>query len=274
MRRLAFGAGVIAAVVALTVVTQLGGLVLVALLPLLTRIRRRAPRSGTTLAIAALLAGYLACVFAVAPLVALISGRVPLPIVASADAPLRPATLLMVLLMRSYTRPALRDVALDAARALARAHPGSELRYLDGAFPAWDRFPLLPHLSHRDARRLDLAFLYRDRVTGEALAGSPSLVGYWIYESPREGEPRPCAGRSGWLRWDFDWLQPLFAGVEVDATRTAFLLRHLASDSRVSRVLLEPHLRQRLRLDGDKIRLQGCDAARHDDHLHVEIPAG
>ena len=36
-------------------------------------------------------------------------------------------------------------------------------------------------------------------------------------------------------------------------------------------LLLEPHLKTRLKLEKyDKIRFQGCRAARHDDHIHVQ----
>jgi hypothetical protein len=39
----------------------------------------------------------------------------------------------------------------------------------------------------------------------------------------------------------------------------------------VTRIFIEPHLADRLGVGGGKVRFQGCRAARHDDHLHVEI---
>ena len=57
-----------------------------------------------------------------------------------------------------------------------------------------------------------------------------------------------------------------------DAERTSELLRRLAAHPAVSRLLIQPHLKTRLGLAAyDKIRFQGCKAARHDDHVHVEL---
>jgi hypothetical protein len=39
----------------------------------------------------------------------------------------------------------------------------------------------------------------------------------------------------------------------------------------VTKILLEDYLLERLGVDGGKVRFQGCFAARHDDHLHVEV---
>ena len=35
--------------------------------------------------------------------------------------------------------------------------------------------------------------------------------------------------------------------------------------------LLEPHLKKRLRLEARRIQFQGCRAARHDDHMHIQM---
>jgi hypothetical protein len=40
----------------------------------------------------------------------------------------------------------------------------------------------------------------------------------------------------------------------------------------VKRIFLEPHLKLRLDLsDQPKVHFQGCWAARHDDHIHVDV---
>jgi len=36
------------------------------------------------------------------------------------------------------------------------------------------------------------------------------------------------------------------------------------------RALLEPYLEARLGVNSSRISFQGCYAARHDDHIHVE----
>jgi murein endopeptidase len=73
------------------------------------------------------------------------------------------------------------------------------------------------------------------------------------------------------LRWDLAWAQPLWRPLQVEHARLGAMLRWLADDPRVGRMFLEPHLEARLGVSSTKIRFQGCRAARHDDHLHVEL---
>ncbi|MFQ1702799.1 hypothetical protein ACJ5NV_19640 [Loktanella agnita] len=125
--------------------------------------------------------------------------------------------------------------------------PGTRTRALDGNFPYLDGFPLLPHLSHDDGEKLDLAFFYTDQ------AG--------VYQ----------AGYS--LRWDMPWLQPLLRDWPLDEACTGAMLRWLAANpiGEDFKVLVEPHLSERLEVTGAAIRFQGCRAARHDDHLHLQF---
>ncbi|HWW11730.1 MAG TPA: hypothetical protein VN018_04370, partial [Brevundimonas sp.] len=58
----------------------------------------------------------------------------------------------------------------------------------------------------------------------------------------------------------------------LDEARTKALLETLIADHRVRRVLIEPHLERRMGLWGHpKLRFAGCQAARHDDHIHVDF---
>ncbi|MFT4251117.1 MAG: hypothetical protein QM608_01360, partial [Caulobacter sp.] len=173
-----------------------------------------------------------------------------------------------------YARPEVRDVVAALAGHMAKAHPGTVTRYLDAGFPFFDGFPLPPHLSHRDGLKIDLAYFYRERSGAVVNDGTASPIGYWAYEGPKAGEARPCAGygRAN-LRWNFDALQPL-ATRRADSVRTAEALRWLSHEGRafgVKKILLEPHLKARWAPDVDMIRFQGCRAARHDDHLHLEL---
>ena len=43
----------------------------------------------------------------------------------------------------------------------------------------------------------------------------------------------------------------------------------LLHDPGVQKILIEPHLKERLQLQSSKVRFQGSRAARHDDHVHV-----
>jgi hypothetical protein len=200
----------------------------------------------------------------VVPPVAERFGRVPLP--CASAGPLRPRSIVYCLAHRRYVRPELRRAALAAAEAVAAEHPGTVVRYLDAGFP-FAGPPLLPHLSHGDARRLDLALLYTD-PDGRPVDGGGSPIGYFGYVPP-PGEPA-CAADPWDLRWDLPWLQPLLAS-PLDERRTAALVAAAARQPAIRRILLEPHLRRRLGLRSEKVRFQGCRAARHDDHFHLDL---
>ena len=261
----------LAAVVFLTVTTQVGGILLLASLPLLEKVRagNRLGRWGLRAAI--FMVVYTATIVLVVPFLASMNGRVPLPWFASKGKPLKPANPGFCLLARNYVRPQLRDVLERVSEKLATSLPGSMLIYLDANFPFLNGFPLLPHLSHKDGKKVDLAYFYRDLQTREALHGTLSPVGYWAYEKPRTGEPVPCQNVRSPLRWDFESLQPLFDFAEMDPRRTKKLLQALIEEPAVQKIFIEPHLKTRLSIRSGKIRFQGCRAARHDDHIHVQI---
>ncbi|MDP2604663.1 MAG: hypothetical protein Q8S00_19065, partial [Deltaproteobacteria bacterium] len=172
---------------------------------------------------------------------------------------------------RNYVRPPVRQLLERVAISVSQQSPGTTVQYLDANFPFLNRFPLLPHLSHHDGRKVDLAFLYQATQTHQPLSSPPSPIGYWAYEQPTAHHPQPCRSVRSWLRWDFDWLQPVFAFAEIDRERTALVAQTLLNDAAVQKIFIEPHLKERLQLESSKVRFQGCRAARHDDHLHVQI---
>jgi hypothetical protein len=156
-------------------------------------------------------------------------------------------------------------------------YPGTLTQVLDAGFPFLDGFPLLPHLSHDDGRKVDLAFYYQGADGTYRPGALPSPIGYWGFTPPRPGEPQPCAesGTPFTLRWDMGWFQFLVRDdLALDEARTVAALRWLVAEGdsggRLDRILLEPHLKQRLGLKSERIRFQGCRAARHDDHFHIE----
>lgn len=252
----------------LTATTQIGGLVLWFCIPGFGWIARRFaghPRYIRAVFGFGLFAiAYLAASLLAVPLAGYF-GRAPLPCGWSREATPMPATLLTCLANRHYmTLPAKQ--ALDTLNELiSTENRGLRIIYLDAGFPFLDGFPMIPHLSHGDGRKIDLTLIY------ENASASPSPIGYWSYIQPRAGDPVPCDGREGWLRWDLDWLQPMIGQKALDEARTRILLQRLARAPEVRRILIEPHLKRRLGLDNPKIRFQGCRAARHDDHIHVEF---
>ncbi|RUS58712.1 hypothetical protein EGN72_17420 [Pseudorhodobacter sp. E13] len=249
---MAKGLGHAFAVLALTLLTQLGGLAWLAALLLRRAIRLRG---------LAFLAAY-AALWAAALVTAPLFGRVALP---CTGADLRSQSLLYCALNRHYVTPALRDLATDLARATAQAYPGTLTITLDAGFP-FGPLPLLPHLSHDDGEKLDLALYWAK--DGSYLPGrSKSALGYWGYAAG----PTQCPRRWTDLRWDMNGLNAALPDWHLDPPRLAFALQWLANDPRTGKILIEPHILQSLGLSHPKIRFQGCRAARHDDHIHLEL---
>ena len=98
---------------------------------------------------------YLIFVFIIIPIIAKPFGRVPLPLIESNH--VQPVNILTVLFNRNYVRPELRQATFDVARKMNDKYPGTMLNYLEANFPFIDKFPLLPHLSHNDGKKLDVS---------------------------------------------------------------------------------------------------------------------
>ncbi len=191
-------------------------------------------------------------------------GRVPLS--CFGNNPMQVQSLFFCALNRNYVTLELKAVTNDLAAHMAANHPGTVTLILDANFPFIDGFPLLPHLSHKDGRKVDIAFWYQK--DGQFLRGQTrSPIGYFAFEDG----PTDCPETWLTLRWDFAFLQSFLRFAELDASRTKAALNWLARDPRVEKVFIEPHLKDQLGEDSPKIRFQGCRAARHDDHIHFQI---
>ena len=206
-------------------------------------------------------------------------GREPLQCAATQKKPYGARSGLYCLLGRNYVRAETREMIEALAAAMAAKDPRNVVVYLDAGFPFADGFPMPPHLSHGDGLKIDLAYSYADRDGRYRPLASPSPLGYWAFEAPREGERRECTDRFRFLtlRWDMRWWQIFVAKhLQLDNTRTGDALRWLVEDGPkfgVDKVLIEPHIPERLGVASPLLRFQGCAAARHDDHMHVEVIA-
>lgn len=268
--------GMLALIFILTVVTQVGGIALIISLPISWLLNKRIENIWTRFAIrvGSFVVVYLIFVFAIVPLIARPLGRVQLPLFEQSH--VRPANAITFFLNRNYVRPELRRIVYAVADQMNEEHPGTTLNYLDANFPFINKFPLFPHLSHNDGKKLDLSFLYTDSKTGAETNKVPSWIGYGICEEPKPGEvdrPDECA-RKGF--WQYSALKENLSQVAkkdfmFDGVRTKLMIDFFVKEKNLGKILIEPHLKQRLNLTSNKIRLHGCNAVRHDDHIHVQL---
>ncbi|TCQ29601.1 hypothetical protein [Rhizobium sp. PP-CC-3G-465] len=257
-------------VLVLTALTQIGGLAYLVSLGL-ARLAGWRKGVATFSVFLVVYAGATVLTQSVAP----VFGRVPLSC-GQTDMPLAVRSPLFCALNRNYVTPAMKTAAIALARHMEATYPGTVTLALDANFPFLSGFPLLPHLSHNDGRKLDVAFYYRTSG-GEPLNGvTRSPLGYFAFEQPQPGDVLPCAGRHDLLsfRWDLDVLQPMFKRLPLDEARTAAAVSWLSTrgqDLGVEKIFIEPHLARTLGVENEIVRFQGCRAARHDDHIHFQV---
>ena len=231
----------------LTILTQIGGLVWLAGYGIV-RLAVFQKSSNKFQRIGFQVGWYLVFTLLIIPFFATLLGRVPMPL--GINGPLKPRTLLTVLCNRHYVRPQLRAIVSEHAHRLADAHDGLHINYLDANFPFSMKlpigtlrkgFPLLPHLSHNDGRKLDMAFVYRDAATGKLSNGTPSGIGYGISEEPLPGEydrPKACRGSASYSFIHDHWPQGAKADYSFDPVITRQMINEFARDQRIEKILL------------------------------------
>ncbi len=272
-------AGIILLFIFLTLLTQVGGIVYLLCLPLFRFLKRRVGRPilHISLNISIFCILYAFTTFIVVPPLAEKYGRVPMPY-DEMNPHLRQWNRLTVILNRHYVVPELRMVTEGIAKKLAAADTSLVITYLDCNFPFWDGFPLEPHLSHNDGRKIDLSLMYLDAETQKPTAERPSWLGYGVCEEPRAGEENRaefCAAHGGWqysFMKDNVISQSQKRKYPFDAQHTAALMRFFIADPHVHTVMVEPHLEKRLGFANQpKVKPPPCNSVRHDDHIHVGI---
>jgi len=257
---------------AATVLTQVGGIILVGSWMTFRHLFGRCERGSIPLTFLATICLYGVITFALIPPIAQAFGRTALPLFPGADSPIGPRSIGYCILNRHYVSTDLAKILDEVAGEMADKYPGITIHYLDANFPFINGFPLLPHLSHRDGRKIDFTFFYRNANNRDEQMLSPSPIGYWVYEPPKDDEPAPYVNQSCLLRWDFDILQNIGRDRLVDLPKTHDFLRILLEHSRTDKVLLELHLHSRFGFpEHPLLKFQQCNAARHDDHLHFQI---
>jgi hypothetical protein len=268
--------GRIVAFLLLTILTQIGGVVYLINFSAYRFIDKKVNRQWLRrlCKMTTFIVFYLLAAFLIVPILAKPFGRVQLPVRSTGN--LRPLTFLTCLLNRNYVRKNLQDVAFSVASEMNKKYPGTVINYLDANFPFVNGFPLFPHLSHIDGKKLDLAFCYKDKQSLLETNNVPSPIGYGICEEPTASEKNTaefCAQKG---YWQYSFLKSIIPqGRKNDflfyTEKTKSLVELFANDKRIGKIFIEPHLKERLQLTNDKIRFHGCQAVRHDDHIHVQL---
>ena len=260
----------------LNVFTQVGGLVY--LLSILTHKLTDKWTSNNylkaTYRFTSFVALYCLTTFLIVPLIANPLGRIQLPLTETNH--LQPLNILTCLLNRNYVRPELKQAVFDVAKQMNDKFLGTTTNYLDANFPFIDKFPLIPHLSHNDGKKLDFSFCYRDYKTGESTNECPSFIGCGICEEALPDEKNTadfCVGK-GFLLYTFLTTvisQDNKQDFTLDIEKTRELVNLFSTQPAIGNIFIEPHLKTRLNLTSEKIRFHGCQAVRHDDHIHVQL---
>lgn len=255
-------------VVLLTIITQIGG-VIWCLNLLAKSILPKYKKSYFQ--ILSFFVLYFIFTFVLIPPLAQQLGRSPLPMLKNSN--LAPHTYMTIILNRHYVDPVLKNELLIISDQFAQSNPNIKTVYLDANFPFLDGFPLLPHLSHNDGKKIDLSFQYSKE--GRLTNNRPSNSGYGYYEQPsnrEKNQPQICLNNG---YWQYDFPKYLTLGTNQNLTfevsKTKDLIELILKREQTQKVFIEPHLKARMKIDHQKLRYQGCQAVRHDDHIHYQI---
>lgn len=249
--------------VTLTVLTQIGGVVLcLALL-----VHRKYNRSFLWLPVFVVF--YALSTLLVVPFLAKLSGRETIKETKN----LKAANGFYTWCNRNYVNSDLSKVLTEVSEDLAQY--GIVINYLDANFPFIDRFPLLPHLSHNDGKKIDISLVYQDE-NGNVSKLVKSRSGYGVFEEPVGSEMNQTerCKTAGYFQYDYPkYLSFGEAHPELSFSEksTKRLLNAILSKSEIEKIFIEPHLQNRLGLKHGKIRFHGCGAVRHDDHIHIQV---
>jgi hypothetical protein len=161
----------------LTVITQIGGLVYLVSLVISNKWNLKLKFKIVIIFIYL----YLFSIFFIVPVIAPIFGREKV----KHSEKISPANYMTVLLNRNYVKPKLNELLSTTANNLKGTEV--EIQYLDANFPFIDNFPLLPHLSHNDGKKIDISLIY-ETESGIVKNVQKSVSGYGVFENPKPNE--------------------------------------------------------------------------------------
>lgn len=186
---------------------------------------------------------------------------------------IQPTNYITVFLNRNYVVPELNKVLAKVSGQVQSK--GIQLNYLDANFPFFNGFPLLPHLSHNDGKKIDVSLVYQD-VEGKISNQQKSFLGYGVFVEPLaiEYDQTEVCKNLGYFQYDYPKYLS-FGEVNQDLQfsekGSKWLIQAFLNQNQVDKLFIEPHLKTRLNLRNPKVRFHGCRAVRHDDHIHVQL---
>ena len=247
----------------LTVLTQIGGLVY-ALALLVSRLFQFKYKNSLCF-----IALYLLFTFGIIPWLAPLFGREKV----NHTNVIQPTNYITVLLNRNYVVPSLNKVLSKVSDEVQEQ--GVQLNYLDANFPFYNGFPLLPHLSHNDGKKIDLSLVYQNSK-GQISKHQKSFLGYGVFVEPLsiEYDQTEVCKNLGYFQYDYPKylsLGRLNQELQFSEKGTRQLVQSFLKQPQVGKLFIEPHLKTRLNLRSSKVRFHGCRAVRHDDHIHVQL---
>lgn len=251
----------------LTVITQIGGIIY--LIAILSIKRKASKRQLKKLAIFTIL--YLISTFLIIPIVAPFFGREKIK---ETDF-LKAQSFFYILANRNYVRPKLNKSLKQISIEFEKQNIGIKMIYLDANFPFINGFPLFPHLSHNDGKKVDVSLIYEES-NGQLTNKKPSRSGYGVYANPtsKEYDQNKVCKQLG--NWQYDLPKYLTFGtinkeIEFSEKGTRNLANLILHQKSTGKLFIEPHLKKRLNLTSEKVRFHGCHAVRHDDHIHFQL---
>lgn len=211
---------------------------------------------------------YFFSTFLIVPLISPVFGREKV----KHSEKIKPTNYMTVLLNRNYVRPKLNELLNNTGKKLNGTN--ITIHYLDANFPFIDKFPLLPHLSHNDGKKIDISLVYETK-NGVISSKKKSVSGYGVFETPKSNEydqVNKCLKEN--FLYDFSKYLT-FGKINKDLffseKGTKKLIKNILKSRDLGKVFIEPHLKNRINLKNKKIRFHGCGAVRHDDHIHLEL---
>jgi hypothetical protein len=254
-------------IVLLTVVTQVGGIIYLISILLV----KKSTEKKRLKRIVIFTCLYLFATFLIIPSLAPIFGRERIKETQSLEA----HSFFYIVANRNYVRPELNKEIGKIAIEFEKRNRGIKMFYLDANFPFIDKFPLLPHLSHNDGKKIDISLIY-ENLNGQLTNKKPSVSGYGVYEKPTIKEYDQDANCKSRGNWQYDFPKYLTLGtinkeIEFSQKGTRQLAKLIVKRKKIAKLFIEPHLKNRLDLTNNKVRFHGCGAVRHDDHIHFQL---